>query len=97
MAAYERPIQLGLIAQGLMAYLALRFRCVSWDCANHNLRTVKPQHSPSEWVVMPALRNTWSEFLRGSPLAVTFKRFLAPKLAAHQHLKFELSELENPA
>ena len=97
MAAYERHIQLGLIAQGLMAYLAIRFRCVTWYCANHYLRTVKPQRSPSEWVVMHALRNTWAEFLRCSPLAVTFKKFLAPKSALHYHTKSDFSELDNAA
>jgi len=31
--AYHLHIQLGLIAQGLLAYLAVRFRCLSWHCA----------------------------------------------------------------
>ena len=96
-AAYERHIQLGLIAQGLMMYLAIRFRCVSWWCANHYLRTVNPQQPPSEWVVRHALRNTWPDFLRVSPLAITFKKFLTPKLAQHYHLKSELSELDTAA
>jgi hypothetical protein len=97
LAAYERHIQLGVIAQGLMAYLALRFRCVSWHCANHYLRTFSPQRSPSEWVVMHALRNTWSEFLRGSPLAVPLKIFLSARLAPHYHRKYDLSELNDAA
>src|ERR1035437_261472 len=69
LAAYERHRQLGLIAQGLMVYLAVRLRCVCWHCANHYLRTVKLYRSPSEAVVRHALRNTWSNFLAFSPLA----------------------------
>ena len=68
LAAYERHIQLGLIAQGLMVYLAVRLRCLCWYCANHYMRTVKLGRSPSEAVVRHALRNTWSDFLAFSPL-----------------------------
>jgi hypothetical protein len=96
-AAYERHIQLGLIAQGLMLYLAVRFRCVCWYCANHYMRTCRPQLPPSEWVVQHALRNTWSDFLRVSPLAATFKKFLAPKLAPHYRLYTDFSELDKAA
>jgi len=83
LAAYERHIQLGLIAQGMMIYLAIRLRCLCWYCANHYLRTVKLYRSPSEAVVAQALRNTWSDFLAFSPLAVPLKKFLAPKRAPH--------------
>lgn len=83
LAAYERHIQLGLIAQGIMVYLAIRLRCVCWYCANHYLRTVKLYRSPSEAVVAQALRNTWSEFLAFSPLAVSLQKFLTPKRAQH--------------
>lgn len=97
LAAYERHIQLGLIAQGLMLYLAVRFRNVSWYCANHYLRTAKPHQPPTEWVVQHALRNTWPDFLRFSSLAVPLKKFLAPKLAPHYHWHSDLSELDNAA
>jgi hypothetical protein len=97
LAAYERHIQLGLIAQGLMVYLAVRLRCVCWYCANHYLRTVKLYRSPSEAVVRYALRNTWSDFLAFSPLAVPLKKFLAPKLAPHYRGISDLSNLEAAA
>jgi hypothetical protein len=97
LAAYERHIQLGLIAQGLMVYLAVRLRCVCWYCANHYLRTVKLYRSPSEAVVRHALRNTWSDFLAFSPLAVPLKKFLTPKLAPHYRGISDLSNLEAAA
>ena len=93
LAAYERHIQLGLIAQGMMVYLAIRLRCVCWYCANHYLRTVKLYRSPSEAVVAQALRNTWSDFLAFSPLAVPLKKFLTPKRAQHYRTVSDLSDL----
>ncbi len=97
LAAYERHIQLGLIAQGLMVYLAVRLRCVCWYCANHYMRTVKLYRSPSEAVVRHALRNTWSDFLAFSPLAVPLKKFLTPKLAPHYHGTSDISSMESAA
>ena len=97
LAAYERHIQLGLIAQGLMLYLAVRFRALSWYCANHYLRTAKPRQPPTEWVVQHALRNTWPDFLRFSALAVPLKKFLHPKLAPNYHWHLDPSELDNAA
>jgi hypothetical protein len=97
LAAYERHIQLGLIAQGLMVYLAVRLRCVCWYCANHYLRTVKLYRSPSEAVVRHALRNTWSDFLAFSPLAVPLMKFLTPKLAPHYRGISDISRLEAAA
>ena len=97
LAAYERHIQLGLIAQGLMVYLAVRLRCLCWYCANHYMRTVKLDRSPSEAVVRHALRNTWADFLAFSPLAVPLKKFLTPKLAPHYRGTSDISRLEAAA
>lgn len=97
LAAYECHIQLGLLAQGVLVYLSVRARCLCWYCANHYLRTVTFQRSPSEAVVGHALRNTWSDFLAFSPLAVPLKIFLAPKLTSHYRSASELSELDTAA
>ena len=78
--AYERHIQLGLIAQGLMQYLALNFRRVTWFNFNTYIRTATPQKPPSEWVVSHALRATWPQFLRGCAKSLTLKKFLASKI-----------------
>ena len=81
LAAYERHIQLGLIAQGLLQYLALHFRRAAWFNCHTYLRTAAPQKPPSEWVVSHALRHTWPEFLGGSPESLTLKKFLASKIS----------------
>jgi hypothetical protein len=81
LAAYERHIQLGLIAQGLLQYLALHFRRVVWFNFHTYIRTASPQKPPSEWVVSHALRHTWPEFLAGSPESLTLKKFLASKIS----------------
>lgn len=81
LAAYERHIQLGLIAQGLLQYLALHFRRVVWFNFHTYIRTASPQKPPSEWVVSHALRHTWPQFLAGSPESATLKKFLASKIS----------------
>ena len=81
LAAYERHIQLGLIAQGLLQYLALNFRRVTWFNFHSYIRTACPQKPPSEWVVAHALRHSWPEFLRGLPHNATLKKFLASKIS----------------
>jgi hypothetical protein len=58
LAAYERHIQLGLIAQGLFQYLAVSFRRVVWFNFHSYIRTASPQKPPSEWVVSHTLRHT---------------------------------------
>ena len=81
LAAYERHIQLGLIAQGLLQYLAVSFRRLTWFNFHSYIRTASPQKPPSEWVVSQALRHTWPDFLRGLPEKATLKKFLAAKIS----------------
>jgi len=81
LAAYERHIQLGLIAQGLLQYLALSFRRVAWFNFHSYIRTASPQKPPSEWVVSQALRHTWPGFLLGSSQGSILKKFLASKIS----------------
>src|SRR5713101_7900260 len=81
LAAYERHIQLGLIAQGLLQYLAVSFRRVTWFNFHSYIRTASPQKPPSEWVVSHALRHTWPDFLKGSSQSAILKKFLASKIS----------------
>jgi len=81
LGAYERHIQLGLIAQGLLQYLALSFRRVAWFNFHSYIRTASPQKPPSEWVVSQALRHTWLDFLSGSSQSTILKKFLASKIS----------------
>jgi hypothetical protein len=80
LAAYERHIQLGLIAQGLLQYLAVSFRRVAWFNFHSYIRTASPQKPPSEWVVAYALRHTWPDLLRGSSHSAILKKLLASKI-----------------
>ena len=93
-AAYQRHIQLGLIAQGLLQYLALSFRRVAWRNFNSYIRTAKTNLPPSEWVVAHALRHTWPHFLRFSPQAANLKKFLATKIALHRGDNRDIFELD---
>ena len=93
-AAYERHIQIGLIAQGLLQYLALVFPRAAWRNFNSYIRTAKTDKAPSEWVVTYALRNTWPDFLRFSPQAITLKKFLARKIALQRASNRQIFELD---
>ncbi len=81
MAAYERFIQIGLIAQGLLIYLGMRFRHVCWRCLQTYRRTARTSRPPSEWTVIWIMRSSWSEFLRFSPKAEILKKFLLDRKA----------------
>ena len=81
LAAYERHMQIGLIAQGLLQYLALCFRHGVWANFHSYIRTIRPSVPPSEWVVAQALRHNWLDFLRFCPSAANLKKFLAPKIS----------------
>jgi hypothetical protein len=78
--AYERHIQIGLIAQGLLQYLALCFPRAIWRSHASYLRTANPSLAPSEWVVTLALKNTWHDFLRLSSSAFPLKKFLFSRI-----------------
>ena len=65
-AAYHRHIQLGLVAQGLLQYLAVRAPAAVWSCFGSWLRTIRPGIPPSEKVTAVALRNALPEFLASS-------------------------------
>jgi hypothetical protein len=81
LAAYERHIQLGLIAQGLLQYLAVSFRRAVWTNFHSYIRTASHQKPPSEWVVSHALRHTWPQFLAGSAESSILKKFLASRIS----------------
>ena len=81
LGAYQRHIQLGLIAQGLLQYLAVSFRRVTWFNFHSYIRTASPHKIPSEWVVSHALRHTGPDFLKDSSPVSILKKFLATKIS----------------
>jgi len=61
--AYHVYIQAGLIAQGLMQYLAVVYPKMVWSSFGSWLRTIRPGISPSEFVVAEAFRQSFPHFL----------------------------------
>jgi hypothetical protein len=94
LAAYERHIQLGLIAQGLLQYLAVNFRHAVWFNFHSYIRSASPKKPPSEWVVAHALYHTWPQFLAGSSESQTLKKFLASKIAPQRCRYYHLLDLD---
>ncbi len=97
LAAYERHIQLGLIAQGLLQYLAVSFRRLTWFNFHSYIRTASPQKPPSEWVVSHVLRHTGPDFLRGSSQSTILKKFLATKISPERCGYFDAFGLDKAA
>jgi hypothetical protein len=97
LSAYHAHIQLGLIAQGLLQYLAVCFRRLSWSHFHSYIRTACPSKPPSEWVVAQALRHTWPEFLAFSTENRILKKFLAAQISPRRCPQAKLFELEQAA
>ena len=95
--AYERHIQIGLIAQGLLHYLALKFPRLIWRNCGAYLRTANTAGTPSEWVVTMALRQTWNDFLQFLPATNSFKKFLATRVHPQRNRNSEIFDLEQAA
>jgi hypothetical protein len=97
LAAYERHIQLGLIVQGLLQYLAVCHHRAVWRFFGSWLRTSNRAAAPSELVVAHALRNSFPDFLLSLPATDILKKFLAPKLAPERCPNLLLIELDQAA
>jgi hypothetical protein len=80
-AAYERHIQVGLIVQGVLQYLAGYHHHDVWRFFASWLRTTNRSVPPSELVVAQALRNTFPYFLLSLPKTEVFKQFIASRLS----------------
>lgn len=62
--AYHNFMQIGVIAQGIMALLALIKPRLVWRCFPSWMRTMNQNAIPSEWVVALSLTGTLPGFLR---------------------------------
>ncbi len=90
LAAYHRHIQVGLIGQGVLQYLAVKYPRQVWASFGSWLRTVRPGIPASELVTAAAMRNTLTEFLADPDSCPMFKKFL------HNHIdpaRYELLRL----
>jgi hypothetical protein len=77
--AYHVFIQAGVIAQGLLQYLAVAYPKLVWDSFGSWLRTIRPGIPPSEFVVANALRQTLPDFLMGSSESDCLAKFIADR------------------
>lgn len=78
--AYHRHIQLGLIAQGIMAALATTEPKLVWGAFGSWLRTIRPGIAPSEALVATALRNSLPHFLADCSPAPSLAKFLQQRI-----------------
>jgi len=79
MRAYHAFIQAGVVAQGLLQYLAVVAPKLVWDSFGSWLRTIRPGIPPSELVVANALRQALPEFLMGPAKADSLAKFIADR------------------
>jgi DDE superfamily endonuclease len=77
--AYHVFIQAGVVAQGLLQYLAVVAPKLVWGSFGSWLRTIRPGIPPSEFVVANALRRTLPEFLLDSSKACSLAKFIADR------------------
>src|SRR6185437_377922 len=85
--AYEVFIQFGLIALGLIQYVALKYPLQVFKNFRGWYRTLNTARTPSEAVVANAMQNTFQEFLIDLPRTHTLKKFLANKVKRRSLLK----------
>jgi hypothetical protein len=77
--AYHVFIQAGVVAQGLLQYLAVAFPDLVWSTFGSWIRTIRPGIPPSELVVAQALRSSLPEFLVRSAKAHSFAKFITQR------------------
>lgn len=91
MDAYQRHIQIGVIVQGLLQYLAVAKSRSVWQHFRGWMRTMNTATCPSEHVVAQALRHTFPEFLLRLPQTDPVKEFLGQKLDVARWPGFRLA------
>jgi hypothetical protein len=79
MGAYHAFIQAGVVAQGLLQYLAVVAPKLVWESFGSWLRTIRPGIPPSEFVVANALRQSLADFLLGSAKSDSLEKFIADR------------------
>ncbi len=76
MDAYHRFVQIGCIVQGLLQHLAINFRRTVWAELKTWFRTMKTECTPTEMVVVHALKLGFPEFLLNNPQESILKKFI---------------------
>jgi hypothetical protein len=79
LGAYQLHIQVGLIAQGLIQYIAVAYNIQLWSSYNGYIRTMNTDRCPSEEVTAHVLRDSLPKFLLNLPKDHKMKKFLDGK------------------
>ena len=91
MHAYHTFIQAGVVAQGLLQYLAVVASKLVWDSFGSWLRTIRPGVPPSELVVSVALRQTLPDFLMGPSKTDSLTKFISDRQDTEKMRIFRLA------
>ena len=78
--AYHRHVQLGVIARGLLQYLAVNAPAAVWASFGSWLRTIREGIPPSERVTALALRNALPDFLARKSEAAPLQKFIIQRI-----------------
>jgi hypothetical protein len=89
--AYHVFIQAGVVAQGLLQYLAVVAPKLVWASFGSWLRTIRPGIPPSELVVAQALRQTLPDFLLVSCKVCALAKFIADRQDTQNMRIFRMS------
>jgi hypothetical protein len=89
--AYHVFMQAGVVAQGLLQYLAVVFPERVWRTFGSWLRTIRPGIPPSELVVAHALRNSLPEFLLDSAANHPMAKFITERQDPERKDMFRLA------
>jgi len=77
--SYQLFLQISVITQGLLNYLAIQYKEKIWGSFRGWLRTIRPEIIPSEQVVMMSLRSGAFEFLKGKEIDLNLRKFYSGK------------------
>lgn len=89
--AYGIHVQIGMIAQGLLQYLACSSATTVWQSFRGWIKTIRPGLPPSELVVAHALRDCFGEFLLRCGPEHFFKKFISDKIDPSKVPKFTIA------
>ena len=87
--AYHLHLQVGVIAQGILQYIASSATDSVWKHFHSWIRTIRPGIAPSQAVTATALRNCFPQFLADSHFAPIFTKFIIDRtdLNVYNHLQ----------
>lgn len=89
--AYHVFVHAGIVAQGLLHYLASCHTPLVWNAFGSWLRTIRPGIAPSEFVVATALRQSLPDFLLDTRSETNFAKFIAQRLDIDRMTVFRLA------